>query len=393
MTKKQWLEICKLATKHDADCGKTIEATGVDTFEGLKRKAIDRFPSHKEKTDIEWIVAIWRYQSAIRDRLFDDREMDKLFRWAFVLLWWQDRLTEKFQQQTLMTGKLYREDKRFAALFKLKESLGALRKKAKEGDNAVQNIMDVMIGMVSEADAIDLAKTRLSIRKPWNVIADRLSKLAKENEGLIEFMLNLQQTMQGDTKQLTATQAALKSTSDQITTIEADLNLQRKHGADTGAFYMTELLDKVDRYVEVHPTEYMWKCPKCDWEGTLLKRHPTAGVLINVLDYWWVWKCPSCGNIIAHDREHPLFDGKLVWNEAAWSLVEEGKLSLKGMSLILETSPEWPLYAATTIYNKTIPAHVQEEFAEWKNAGSEESSEKEEFNEADDVPDQNDSDL
>ena len=91
---------------------------------------------------------------------------------------------------------------------------------------------------------------------------------------------------------------------------------------------------------------------------------------MNVLDMRWVWKCPSCDAIIALDRKHPFFDGRFVFSRRMWEVVAAGRLSLVDMAYVLETSPEWGMYAAREIYRLQVPEHVQQQWEEYNAEGT-----------------------
>lgn len=368
MTKQEWKEIISIAENFGDECKRVIEEVGQDQFVAMQRRLIQQSKSHSEKTPVEWVRAMWRYRDAVSGRSFTERELDRVERWAFVWHCLQDQVTDQFQALILASGITGTNNPHINTI---EEGLRAIVDLTGLADTAV----DKLKAFFKEVNTLPGATTT-AIKGYKDGITNRISKLRDEAQKVSTRMNRSLQVVQELAKLATVDaelakkkQASLVSISGEISKIETDLRLRVDLGEDSSAAFMTKLMDKNERFQKEHPQLYKWWCPACDWEGQLNKRQPPEDSLINVLDKWWVWKCPACRTIIAYDRKHPQFDGKVVFNHRTWESVCKGDVSLRVAAYWLEVAPEWITWAAENVYRMQVPDHVKKELENYEQEG------------------------
>ena len=359
MTDRQWRSYLGAARKYSAECELALTRLGKEAFEALQNKVRSLFAGHEQMTPMEWVIAAGRYQDAQVDRSFGNRDLDTLMRWAFVLLWWRDKLTEQYQQCLLSSAEVDEADPRIGDVSDGVERIDEMHESCIALRSMFQQCRDAVVRLCPEALR---KRVRAEFKEPTKAVEELAAQVAAERTLWDDIYTRVVSVLgakdEVDPQQVTLVQKSLKDVESQIAVIEDELQLKVQHEKDSPATYLQGVLDKVDRYVAEHPQEYMWYCAKCGWEGQLLKKRRADGALINTLDKWWVWKCPGCGAIIAYDKEHPLFDGKILFSHRLWELVCDGKVSLVDAGYILETAPEYLVWAARTVYKKRVPLVV-----------------------------------
>jgi hypothetical protein len=380
MTKQEWAEILNIAENFGDECKRVIEEMGRERFTAMQRRLIQQSGSHAEKTPVEWVRAMWRYHDAISGRTFTERELDKIERWAFVWHCLQDQVTDQFQTLSLASGVTGRDNPHILLIGEGLAKCARAEERAKEASEVVKKFKEHMSKTL--AGDVDLAikgyqKQIENAIGYWQHEVDETAAHMRRSLKVVEDLARLATV---DASLAKAKQDSLKNIAKEIETIETELQLRVNRGEDSGAVLMTKMLDKFNRYVEDNPQFFMWHCPECDWEGTLLKRLPPEGSSINAMSKWWTWQCPACRNIIAYDRKHPQFDKNgvevLVFNKRAWELICKGDISLQAVAYILEVTPEYITYTAEEKYRMQIPAHVREELEQYEQEGLEDYDEE-----------------
>jgi len=361
MTDKMWKEILTISQELGDDCLKTIEGLGKNKYETMQNKLITQSQSHEEKTIVEWIIAMWRYHKAVGDRSFTERELDKITRWSFNLLWLQGRVTDQFQSLVLASGEL--EDNK--NIVEMRGAITGLNNFADEAD-AISTRLTEFFKRMADMSALEIDGYTKGIVSRVEELHNEATSLARRTTKGLKAIEALAKEVTVDTSQVKSKKESLETISKEIVAIESELNLKIQHGSDSKESWVTSLLLKGDRYIKDNPQLFTWHCPECAWEGILAKRHPPEGALINVMNKWWTWRCPDCGEILAYDRKHPQYEKwgqqSIVFNHRAWVAVCEKRMSLLTMADFLNTDPEWPLLAAKRFYGLEIPEHVQKEF-------------------------------
>jgi hypothetical protein len=391
MNKQEWKEIITIADNFGEDCKRVIEEVGQERFAAIQRRLIQQSKSHAEKTNVEWVRAMWRYHDAISGRTFTERELDKVERWAFVWHCLQDQVTDQFQALSLASGVTGRNNPH---VIQIGEGLAEVSRTMEMAEDA-WNILDKFFEKVKElpgqlplaiqANSKQVTDTVLGLRDGARDVSARMKRSLKVVEDLARLATV-------DASLATAKQKSLQNIAREIDQIETELRLRVDRGIDSGAVFMTKLLDKHARFMEENPSLCKWYCPECQWEGQLVVRQPPDGSLINVLDKRWVWKCPSCRRILAYDRKHPQFEDykahSIVFSHEAWDMICEGTVSLKAVARILEVAPEYIVYTAETAFGRQIPDHVKKELETYEQEGLEDYDESDVQEDEDLFPDQ-----
>lgn len=346
MNKRAWNVLQRAAESQGDEYFATITELGRSGIEALQEKIKQRVTgSHFSSiSDSAWALAIYRYQTSISARDFTPIEIDKILHLSFVMYVMHDNLWHSLQDL-------------------MQEPIAVSAK----DDSVIRDVND-RLSYISERHMEYGVKGNPSTAvKDIVETARRLGDIAIKQRK----KAHAQATNKERSDQIKSANLSLKQIGSQMEALEIKLGLQIQHEQESAATFISGLLAKVERYAELNPREFDWLCPECGWKGTISRRVPPSGSIVNQLDLHWAWACPECGTILAGNRKHPLFDGKLVFSYRAWELVKKGSLSLKGMAYILEVSVEHIVAALQTIYHEDLPTHVQKEWDEYESGGIE----------------------
>jgi len=374
VTKTEWKDIIGIAENFGEECKRVIEEVGQERFAAMQRRLIQQSKSHAEKTDVEWVRAMWRYQDAVLGRTFTERELDKVERWAFVWHCLQDQVTDQFQALSLASGAAGRDNPHVNQIGDILAEIARLGEKAKDAAEALEAFFN-HVKTLPQGTSVAIGGYQKGITgsvNGWRDGVAAISSRAKQSLQVVEDLARLATVDAGLAK---TKQDSLMKITKEIDEIEHELRLRVDHGADSGAMFFTKFMDKAERFMQENPQLYKWHCPECDWSGQLIKRQPPEGSLVNVLDKWWTWKCPACRRILAYDRKHPQFEDykshSVVFNHEAWDMICEGEISLKAVARFLEVAPECITDAAENKFGKQIPDHVKKELEAYEQEGLE----------------------
>ena len=372
MTKQVWDNILSIAESLGGDCLNLITALGRDAFDAMRVRLIRQSSSHASKSDEEWVIAMWRYQNAIRDRQFTERELDEVELWAFTLMSLRDKFANQYQTVALGLGVPAADNEHIRTIRDCIESMKECAQKANSLSSDVGEFFTQVKDMSPDLNKVIL-NYRSRLISPIERLENTLIDFASRMQGSLKALEELIKMTGIDSKLVATLRSNIKENALQIQSIDESLNLRTSHRDDSGAVLFGKILAKGERYAKDNPQLYEWTCPQCDWSGPLLKRRPPDESLINPMDKWWVWKCPAYAAIIAYDRKHPQFERhdshSVVFNLRAWERVCEGTMTLYDMAYFLNTDPEWVVWAAQNMFGFEIPKHVQKEFEAYERTG------------------------